>query len=301
VTSAEKLLMLDRCARAAHLAKTWRKGIIHPTAALYAAIEQGLAYQGPEDCGSYAGDTLMTLAVERGLDTDQSDLFGLSQHLASLADFVVWMLRADGEPWYRPEDIKVGGERWESSVFLNKLGTRLRRVILVDRWSLERELAESHDWRTFGETNAYQMPLDQTVLVIGQSRSGRRHGPFTKGWLHPIAKNLRMRKRNGKGFDGAWLPVFREEWEGSREQWLDTMTQDGLLEDCIFHATVEVHEQVKQIRDLAERKLVQIRETVSIPPPSPSQCDDPLSPCEYRDACWSFQAPSVELGFRRAF
>ena len=271
MNSATLLEMHDRCLRSAFLARTWQRNLLHPTAALYQAIEFGLESTEP-DPGQCSGDFLMGLAVDRGLDTHQSDLFGLSQHLAAIADLVTWMLTQNG-PWARPENVKVGEAPWESSAFLNEAGTRLRRIVLVDRWSEDRQTAIEHEWRTFGETCAYGLPMDLTVLVLGQMRDGRRHGPFSKAWAHPVNKQLRMRKRNGKGFDGDWTPIWREDWEGSREGWLDTMTNDGVLEDAVFHVEVPVHEESKKIRALAEKKLKAIRDQVECPPPQPSQCD----------------------------
>ena len=297
MTSAERLESSDRCLRSAYLSKTWQRNVLSPTAALYQAIETGLIYSGPEDPGQCAGDTLMTLAVDRGLDTHQSDLFGLAQHLAAIADLCTWMLRT-GAPWPRPENIKVGDDTWESSAFLNEAGTRLRRIVLVDRWSEERQLSVEHNWNVFGETCSYQMPMDLTVLVLGQMRDGRRHGPFSKAWTHPISKQLRMRKRSGKGFDGNWIPVFREDWEGSREGWLDTMTEDGVLEDAVFHVEVQPHEEAKKIRSLIERRLTAIHECNALPDPCPSQCYG-LSPCQFIGSCWEFKPPSVRDGFVR--
>ena len=299
MTSADRLEMFDRCARAPFLARTWERRIMHPTAVLYRAIEDGLTYTGDEDCGTHAGDSVMTLAVNRGLDTPQSDLFGLANHLAALADFITWLLRPSGAPWSRPADVKVGQEPWESSVFLNEAGTRLKRVVLVDHWSDERELSEAHSWRSTGECAAYGMPMDQTILLIGSNRSGRRHGPFSKAWAHPVSKKIRMRKRDGKGFDGAWIPTFREDWDGSREGWLDAMTEDGVLEDAVFHVEVPIHDESKKIVRLAEKRLVEIKATERVPDPQPSQCDNPLSPCQFRSACWSFQPPSIQSGFIR--
>jgi hypothetical protein len=299
MTSAEKLESADRCLRAPFLSRKWERRILHPTAALYRAIETGLTYSGEDDCGQVAADALMTLAVDRGLDSPQADLFGLANHLAALADYITWLLRPSGFPWERPADVRVGEESWESSVFLNEAGTRLKRFSLVDHWSDERELAEGHSWYSAGETSAYGMPMDVTVLLIGQNRAGRRHGPFSKAWTHPVSKSLRMRKRDGKGFDGAWKPVFREDTEFSREKWLDAMTADGVLEDAVFQVEVPVHMEAEKIRRLAEKKLASVRGLVVLPDPSPSQCDSPLSPCQFRGACWGFQSPSVQLGFVR--
>jgi hypothetical protein len=301
MTSAERLEIFDRCQRAPFLARTWERRIMHPTAVLYRAIEDGLTYSGDEDCGQVAGDSVMTLAVDRGLDTPQSDLFGLANHMAALADFITWLLRPSGAPWSRPADVKVGQEPWESSVFLNEAGTRLKRVVLVDHWSDERELSEAHSWHSTGECAAYGMPMDQTVLIVGQRREGRYRGPFTLGWLHPVSKALRMRKRSGKGFDGNWVPTFREDYEGSREHWLDSMTEDGILTDALFHVEVDIPEKdaLGKIRRLAEKRMALMKETVELPDPHPSVCDDPIHPCSFRSACWSFTSPSVQLGFIR--
>ena len=297
MNSAEALTADDRCKRFAFLAKSWQKLTMNPTAVLYKAIEDGLTYEGTDDCGTHAGDTVMTLAVERGLNTEQSDLYGLANHLAAMADLITWMLRPQG-PWVRPANTKVGQMPWESSVFLNDSGTRLKRVVLVDHWSKDRELSAAHSWYAAGETSAYQMPMDQTVLIIGQNRQGRRHGPFSKGWTHPVSNLLRMRKRDGKGFDGNWKSVFREDTDFSREHWLDVMTQDGVLQDAVFQVEVPVHEEAAKIRRLEERKLAAIRECAVLPEPQPSQCDG-ISPCAYIDACWSFKAPCEKLGFFR--
>ena len=105
MTSAEKLESADRCLRAPFLSRKWERRILHPTAALYRAIETGLTYSGEEDCGQVAGDALMTLAVDRGLDSPQADLFGLANHLAALADYITWLLRPSGFPWEQPADV----------------------------------------------------------------------------------------------------------------------------------------------------------------------------------------------------
>ncbi len=296
MTSAELLEGADRCGRIPYLARSWQRNTMSPMAVLYRAIELGLESTN-EDPGQAAGDHVMTLAVDRGLETPQSDLFGLANHLAAIADLVTWILRPQG-PWSRPENVKVGSAAWESSAFLSASGTRLRRIVLVDHWNEARELAESHSWRSMGECAAYQMPMDQTIVVLGQNRSGRRHGAFSKAWTHPVSKQIRFRKRDGSGFDGNWVPIYREDWEGSREGWLDAMTQDRVLEDSIFHIEVPVHDKSSQLRQVIETKLGAHRDCHVLPEPQLSQCHG-LSPCQFRDACWTFQPPSEQLGFVR--
>ena len=297
MTSAELLEGADRCGRIPYLSRSWQRRTMSPLSVLYRAIEVGL--ESPDEApGQAAGDHVMTLAVDRGLDTPQEDLYGLANHLAGMADIITWMLRTGG-PWERPADVKVGSALWESGAFLSASGTRLRRIVLVDHWDDRRELAESHSWRSMGECAVYGMPMDQTVIVLGQNRQGRRHGAFSKAWQHPVSKQIRFRKRDGSGFDGNWSPIYREDWEGSREGWLDAMTQDSVLEDSVLSAVVEIPIEVSQVRLIAQAKLAAIRETATLPYPSLSQCDSPLGPCQFRDACWSFQPPSEQLGFVR--
>ena len=296
MTSAELLEGADRCGRIPYLSRSWQRRTMSPMSVLYRAIELGL--ESPdEDPGQAAGDHVMTLAVDRGLETPQSDLFGLANHLAAIADLVTWILRPQG-PWERPENVKVGSAVWESGAFLSASGTRLRRILLVDHWNEARELAESHSWRSFGECAAYGMPMDQTIVVLGQNRSGRRHGAFSKAWTHPVSKQIRFRKRDGSGFDGNWTPIYREDWEGSREGWLDAMTQDSVLGDSVLSVELLPPDEAPTIRLLAERGLTRLREATALPDPHLSQCDG-ISPCAYRDACWTFQPPSEQLGFVR--
>lgn len=299
MTGAESLTAHDRCSRSAFLSKGWARNVVSPTSALYQAIEAGLEYEGDEDPGQVAGDSLFTIATDRGLDTPQQDLYGHATHLAALADILTWFLRPTA-PWQRPEDVKISKEPWISSAFLDPSGLRLRRILLVDRWSEERARAESHSWRTIGECVAYDLPLVQTVLVIGQNREGRRHSPWSKAWTHPVNHALRMRKRSGEGFGGKWKGVFREETEFSREHWIDAMTNDGILGDVAFEVEVPVPEaQAKsKIRHLMEKKLAEIKGLVALPDPCPSQCDG-LTPCQFVNACWNFTMPSDRNGFVR--
>lgn len=288
----------DRCSRSAFLAKDWERERVSTTAALYQAIEAGLEYEGDEDPGQIAGDTVMTIATERGLETSQKDQYGQAIHLCTLADILTFFLRV-GAPWEHPEDVKLGKGVWESSAYLDPSGTRLRRIVIVDRWSEDRKRAESHSWRSIGEVVAYDLPMTQTVLVTGQHREGRRHSPWSKAWLHPVNNSLRMRKRSGEEFGGKWRPIWREEMEFSREKWIDAMTDDGIIGDVVFEVEVPVPDGAakSKIGRLMEKKMAEIRETVTLPDPRPSVCDNPIEPCQFRDACWNFTLPSERNGF----
>lgn len=291
--SAELLNAADFCERSGVLGLTWQRNNISPMAALYQAIEAGLQDES-EDPGQAAGDHFMGLAVDRGLDTPQSDLYGQANHLASLADYITWLLRA-GDPWKRPEPI----DGWEPSSFLH--GNRLRRVVLVDHWpkkegleTPQRILAEEHDWRSL-ESCIYGLPMDLMVFVLGASRDGRRHGSLTRAWLHPVNQDLRFQKRDGGEFGGNWERVFREDFNGSREEWLDGMTSDGVLSDAVLTHTV-YPENAEKVKELAYKKLARMQ-SGEIPDPQPSRCFSPITPCQFRAACPYFRMPSEDLGF----
>lgn len=299
--AAEVLNSHDRCTRKAFLEQDWERVLVSPTSALYQGIEEGLAYDGDEDPGQVAGDTVFTLASERGLDVPQSDQLGNAQHVAALSDILVHFLRKDAA-WERPEDVTVGKDTlWESSAWLDPSGTKLRRVILVDWWGENRKVAESHSWRTFGECVAYDLPMEENVIVVGQNRDGRRHSPWSKAWVHPVGGSLRMRKRDGEPFSGKWRPVWREEVDYNRDTWIETMVDDGVLTDVVYQVEVPAPTGLVRAKmlDLIQRKMAEIRGITETPPPCPSICDDPISPCQFRGACWNFVLPSESNGFIR--
>lgn len=290
-STANLLIADDSCRRREFLERSWERSVMNPMNALYRSIGDGLESEA-DDPGQYAGDTLMGLAVSRGLDTSQSDLLGHAEHLAAIADMVTWLLRT-GDQWECPAD-KDG---WVSSAYLNASGSRLRRVVLVDRWSEERAVAEEHSWRTLGETAVYRMPMDLIIVALGQNRDGRRHGPISKGYLHPQNHNLRFLKRDGEPFGPSWERVFREESNIGREEWLEEMTEDGVLAECVLTHEVPVPEYAAEIREIIKRKLERIEQTKELPEPQFSQCDDPISPCQFSSCCPHFRQPTERGGF----
>ena len=262
---------------------------MRPMDALYRAIEIGLESE-EDDPGVAAGDALMGFAVDRGFDTSETDLLGHAEHLASIADFVVWLLRTGG-PWERPAD---KGE-WISSAFLN--GHRLKRVVLMDRWTEERAIAEEHSWRVMGECAIYEMPMDLIVIQLGASRDGRRHGPISKCYRHPVSNEIRFRRRDGEPFGPTWDRVYRESSNVSREDWLEAMTEDGITAETITIHSVDVPPNSEEIRELVQAQMVRIRQTPAIPLPQLANCFDPISPCQFRSCCPYFRLPSPELGY----
>jgi hypothetical protein len=296
VNTSDLLSAHDRCPRAAHWSQSWESNLLHPNEALRRAIEEALLHDG-DDPGQYAGDSIMTMAAERGLDTS-GNKYECAMHNAALADIIVTVLRSGG-PWARPEDRKVKSFTWVSGVFVEPSGTRLSRVICVDRWNDERKLSEMHAWRTLGEQAAYGLPMTLTVVLVGQRREGRHHSPWSKGFLHPRSRNLRIAKRSGEKFDGNWIQCWREEQENiSRDKWLDAMRADGVMHDVLFDVEVPAPDPafMSKIGRLAERKMEAITGAKEIPPPNISVCDWPTK-CQFATSCWEFTEPSERTGF----
>jgi hypothetical protein len=138
--------------------------------------------------------------------------------------------------------------------------------------------------------------MDVIVVEIGSLRNGRWLSPFTAGWRHPIAKNLRFVKRNGDNFGGAWERVWRERDNASREQWLDAMNDDGVLAESMHILTIETPQRAAENVFIAESKLVRIQ-TEGLPEPQLSQCFDRVRLCPFRSCCPQGIDPSAAAGF----
>jgi len=83
------------------------------------------------------------------------------------------------------------------------------------------------------------------VCLIGSHREGRYHSPWTKAVLHPVSKKLRFRRKNGKGegFKESWISIFREDRdEISTQTWLQSMLDDGVLQDSLILIDLPVPE-----------------------------------------------------------
>jgi len=296
--SAETLLAMDRCERLAAWSQSWQVPAIHPTEVLKAAVDAGLLTD-EDDPGQLAGDMVMTEAAERTLDIEGSQ-YSCAMNLAALADIIVTAIRASGGPWARPADLVGKTMTWESGAFLEPSGLRLRRVVLVSRWNSERFLAETNSWKCLGEVSIYQMPMTMTVVLIGQRRDGRHHSPWSKGWLHPQSRTLRIRKRSGE-FDGKWIECWRETSDFNKEFWIEQLRQDYVLNDVLFEKQIKVPEQgvMAKIRHLAEKKLQRLAKMTETPEPTLSACFWP-TPCKFaKGACWQFREPSERTGFVR--
>jgi hypothetical protein len=239
----------------------------------------------------------MSLCVSRPIETESANLIGIAEHISALADFIVWTVRGDNPAWEHPEDVMVGEHSWESSAYLSVGGTRLRRLMVVDRWPEAGDPAILNSWDVAGECSVYGLPMDLLLAVIGNRRDERWHSAWTRGWEHPVNRVLRFQKRDGEPFSATWEHVWRERFTGTREDWLDALTADGILPEILRVHQIPVPEHASEIRKLAEKRLQRIASTLELPDPQLSNCFDLIHPCQFRSCCPYWRMPASHLGF----
>jgi hypothetical protein len=290
--AANLLRLSDLCARRAYYSSRWNPPSLTPKQTLYRAIEFGLESESDDAAENEA----YRLATEIGLDTAETDLLGLACHIASLADLITWILRQHA--WRRPERVKLSnGSLWESSAFLSQSETHLRRIVLVDRWDAWAQTSLEHSWDVAGECSVYGVAMDCLIVQIGSLRNGRWHTPLTMGYRHPVAKTLRFRKRDGEDFGPTWEKVFRENDGATKEQWLDALTEDGVLADVIQVHSFGVRRRAGEVVALAQSKLERLLKMVEVPEENRTICFDKIHPCPFRNVCPRGLGPSPETGF----
>jgi hypothetical protein len=243
---------------------------------------------------------MLQLAEDRGVDTDLHRTYPTVIHHAALSDLLVSTIRKPGDAsWLTPPNV----QGWTSDCFLSPDGNSLRRIVLVSGWSDERHYAECRSWYSLGEMARYELPMQLVVFVIGQQRNGKRSSPWTQGFLHPMNKQLRFRKKSrstSEVFNDKWEKVYREDHdEIARETWLESMLRDDVLAEVCFRVDIPLPEprHLLQVRQTMERKLNALREMKEKPDIQFSTCDRP--PCEFKRCCHILpeREPSEKNGF----
>lgn len=282
--------------------RDWERRKLEPNQMLRVGLRIGLTSTRP-DFGQHAGEHCYTLGADPGLESKEYDLHAQTVHVAALADVISHAVRRATEPpWSVAEPVRLGdGPYWHPAAFLSPTNDFLRRVVLVTAWNDDRHYHEARSFFSLGEVCVYGLPLQEAVIVLGASRDGKRHGPLSKGILHPRSKQLRFRKKNDVKvpFKDSWVPIWREDRdEISTHDWLQAMHDDGILADHCFSVTIPVPErQARQkIVDLIGRKLDTLMEMREQPEGCLSVCDWP-TPCSHRGHCHSGNQPSGKYGF----
>jgi hypothetical protein len=308
------LTSYEICPRKGFWAQHWQRRRLDPTQMLRQAIQAGVTEAVREDFGEVAGETIMDLARDPGMELPSSHYLHQSViHHAALADVLTTALRRPQTPaWGFPPSMVVGSLQWASSAFLEPSGAKLRQLVMPSVWNDERHWSEVRSWYALGEAAVYRLPVTLVVLILGQHRQGKRSGPWTKGFLHSQNHKLRFRKRSRTDpsgrkwerkfevFSDRWEQVWREDRdEISTATWLQAMLEDDILRDVCFTVEVPAPEKVlrERILEMAERKLERLAKITKLPEASMSVCDRP--PCQFKGCCWSVQEyePSEKTGF----
>ena len=292
----------ETCRRAGFWALDWEKRKITPNELLQAGIREGLLSNRP-DFNEAAGEHVIGIISERELVSDSHDNYAVGIHTASLSDIISTALRKPTEgAWKIPEPTTLpGGHPWAGTAFLAPNGTTLRRVVTVSNWSNDKHYSFCRSWETIGNVCAYELPLQLAVCVLGPLREGKRHGYFSRGYRHPLNKQIRFRKRNdtSTGFKSSWATVSREDYDDiSTKEWLESMHRDGVLQDCCFSVTVEVPpaDTRKRVLDVAARRLDEIESLETVPDEQLTGCSWPVR-CQFIGPCHAGNRPNERNGY----
>jgi hypothetical protein len=302
-STPQLLSSVETCPRKSFWARDWEANRLTPQEMVKDAIRAVLTApeSNGEPFGELAGSHVIQLAGERGVETDLHESYPSVIHHAALADLLVTTLRKPGDPpWLVPDP----AQKWMSACFISPDGLTLRRILLVSHWNSERENSEKRNWWTLGEMAAYNLPMQLIVLVIGHQTHGRRSSPWVKGFLHPINKTIRFRRKDrakSATFNEAWTVAWREDHpEISREKWLNAMLTDDALREVCFRVDLPPLQEAmrNRILDMSKRKLDAIHALKEKPEGNLSTCFWPV-PCPFHRLCWSLpeREPSEKNGF----
>jgi hypothetical protein len=270
----------DTCERKYLWSRKWLFPRISLMGAMYKALDAGLVSGSPQT----AKDTLMSLAANPGLDIQGYAVYDIAVHHAALIEILTTYLLGKGEAWIPAHPVKLDNHEYQPESYLMPDG-RLRRVVLCAWFDDARKLKEAHGWRTVGDIAATGRPMLLNALTIGNSRQGMRHSPWTRGFLHPTNKTLRIQRvaqREKEPFSDSWKKVWRERTDFGIPEWLKVMQQDNAFEGNVNSFAVPVSEN----RELLEREMLErIKEMATAKDRMRRSGCFGLSPCGFAKVC----------------
>lgn len=275
---AENLELYDRCRRLCMWSGKYQHGRLSPLRALYGALEAGLTAESDPEKAAEA--SIIETAANPGLDIEAVDIYSLAIHFSKLAGILTAYLRTGDEPWRKAEPV----DGWTPSCY--DTGDVLRRVVLIDHWSDQRKMAEIRSWRTVAETSMLNKPMLLNFISIGSSSEGRRVSPWSRTLKHPKNGGMRFAKRGAKsdGFTDSWVPVWRENYEGSTLAWLAAMQSDGVFETLVHSIRVPVSPMWQEFVADVLRIGCELDSLPENPPMSRSNCYG-INPCKFVAIC----------------
>lgn len=279
--STEDFINFDTCPRSQVFTARYQPLRLSLNGALNESLYTALSAGSP----IAASDKLMELAARPGIEIESRSLYDSAIHHSRLVELLASYVLAVG-PLKVPESIACEWGDLQPRSFLTEDG-RLRRVVLCDRWTPERELLERFSWRTAIDSAITNRPMIITALVIGRVQNGFRPSVWTTGYEHPMTREIRVQKREGK-FTENWRSHYRENTQIKALEWLRIMQEDGAFEGRVFSVAQSPDPSVlPQVAEMA-REMGSTRQTRS-------SCYR-FKPCPFLPACSTNQSPA-KLGW----
>jgi hypothetical protein len=241
--TTEDFAQHDACERLRTWSAAYELPRIPLAQAMHLSLRAGLIAGDP----SLARSTLMGMGAQPGLDIEAWNLYEIAVHHAALMEIVCAYLLCDGGAWTPAPSVSLGAIDFEPLSYLLPDG-RLRRVVLCSTWNKLREQEEAQSWWTQADISATHRPMLLNIIVIGNSIKGFRPTPWTRAYIHPENRVMRVKKREGN-FTEKWERLYRESTDKHAKEWLDMMAQDGAFDDLVYSLTVDAGEKRQSILD----------------------------------------------------
>ena len=280
--TTESFVQHDQCQRLRTYSDRYEPLRVSLNWALNEALYAAFAGNNP----AFAAQRMMSLATTPGIDIDSRNLYESVIHHSRLIELIATYALSVGNASI-PSPISMKWGEFQPKSFLMTT-SQLRRIVLVDRWSKDRENLERMSWRTVADTAVTNRPMVVTAIVIGGVRNGLRPSPWTQGFQHPANKGIRIQRREGEFID-TWRQVYREQTPLRPVEWLREMQNDNAFEGRVFSFTEDVplnREEVLEHLQMMAGEIQQgsLRQTRS-------SCYR-FRPCAFLPACIANQSPA---------
>lgn len=286
ILTAHHFDLFDRCERRYAFERTHEPRTISALRLLYAAVEASLTASDPRQGAKDA-----ILEATSRLEVAAGDLSPISaaRHVECMAEVIALALREKLGRGIKPDIVALGSHEWRSNLI--ELRGGLHRIVLTSHMDDDSLRSFAHAWQTVGELAAMERPITLTVVIVGAQRGGRRHSAWSKGFVHPIQKNLRFapRKRDD-GFTRQWTTVWREQSDFDAQVWLDKMRDDEVLAELIVSRRIQYKaDDARMIQAKRDMLILADRmESATVDAPMRrSSCDSVFGACPQQALCYS--------------
>lgn len=284
--TTEDFVELDQCPRRREYNARYAPFRVSFHFALNEALNAALSASDP----ILASEKMISLASSPGIDYKSGNLYSAVVHHSRLAEVLAtYSLSIKSSV---PAPISTEWGDFQPSSFLLPDG-RLRRIVLTDRWTPEREQMERFSWRTAADTAITNRPMVITAFLIGSLRDGFRPSPWTQGFLHPQNGGLRIAKRHGE-FSETWKKSYREQSGLNALEWLKIMQDDDVFDEVVHTVVQDVPKNRNEVLAQMDRMA---HEMTSSPSRQTRSACYRFTPCPFLPAC-STGKPPAELGWR---